>query len=61
MTRNTLSKAFETVDHGTRFQRLVHIGFSYHTVGWFINYLSDWTQATKLEGLKYQMYGLLKL
>ena len=49
-----LSKAFDTVDHATLFQRLVYIGFSHHTIGWFINYFSDRTQATKLEGLEFK-------
>ena len=41
---------FDTVDHHILIQQLINIGFSDHTVGWLVNYLTDRTQATQFEG-----------
>lgn len=45
-----LSKAFDTVDHTILIQRLMDIGLSKHTIGWFNNYLSNRTQCVQAEG-----------
>ena len=35
-----LQKAFDTIDHDVVLQKLYAIGFSKHTVNWFLSYLS---------------------
>ena len=35
-----LQKAFDTIDHDVLLQKLYAIGFSKHTVNWFLSYLS---------------------
>ncbi len=46
-----LSKAFDFVDHDILKQRLLSVGSSVNTVGWFVNYLSDRSQCINIEGL----------
>ncbi len=46
-----LSKAFDFVDHEILKQRLLGVGLSVNTVGWFVNYLSDRSQCINIEGL----------
>ncbi len=46
-----LSKAFDFVDHNILKQRLLGVGLSVNTVGWFVNYLSDRYQCINIEGL----------
>ena len=38
------------MDHPILIQQLINIGFSDHTVGLFVNYLTDRTQATQFDG-----------
>lgn len=40
-----LSEASDTVDDNTLVNRLLSIGTSQHSVGWFINYLTGRTQT----------------
>ncbi len=46
-----LSKTFDLVDHEILKQRLLSVGLSVNTVGWFGNYLSDRSQCINIEGL----------
>ncbi len=46
-----LSKAFDFVDHEILKQRLLGVGLSVNTVGWFVNYLSDRSQCINIEGI----------
>ncbi len=46
-----LSKAFDFVDQEILKQRLLGLGLSVNTVGWFVNYLSDRSQCINIEGL----------
>ncbi len=46
-----LSKAFDLIDHEILKQRLLSVGLSVNTVGWFVNYLSDRSQCINIEGL----------
>ncbi len=48
-----LSKAFDLVNHEILKQRLLSVGSSVNTVGWFVNYLSDRSQCINIEGLTY--------
>jgi len=52
-----LSKAF---DHSILVQRLISIGISHHSVGWFINHLTDRTQATQVDGLTSKYLSICK-
>ena len=36
-----LQKAFDTIDHDILLKKLIAIGFSNHTIGWFKSYLSN--------------------
>lgn len=46
-----LSKAFDSINHDILKQRLLSVGLSVNTVGWFVNYLSDRSQCINIEGL----------
>ncbi len=46
-----LSKAFDFIDHEILKQRLLGVGLSVNTVGWFVNYLSYRSQCINIEGL----------
>ncbi len=46
-----LSKAFDLIDHEIWKQRLLSVGLSVNTVGWFVNYLSERSQCINIERL----------
>ncbi len=43
-----LSKAFDTVDHEIRLEKLNHYGIRGQTLTWFKNYLNDRQQFTQI-------------
>ena len=43
-----LAKAFDTVDHEVLFSKLRHLGFKLSSINWFMSYLNNRTQATKV-------------